>query len=95
MKKCPTCGNESQNVAMRCPECGSFYSKIIELIDREAEDEEKNTLKGRCKRILGSDNIRQALLLELAQIKAGLSKQAKFTLFVIFVFVFALLITVL
>lgn len=80
---------------MRCPECGSFYSKIIEMIDEVAADEEQNTLRGRYQRILHSGNIKQAALFEWKQIKAGLSKQAWFALFVIFVFVFALILTVL
>ncbi|MDO9103854.1 MAG: hypothetical protein Q7U57_02710 [Methylovulum sp.] len=95
MNLCPSCGHEHDNNAVRCPECGSFYSKIIEMIDAEAADEEKHTLRGRCKRILDSGDIKLALLQEWQQIKAGLSKQALFALFVIFAFVFALIITVL
>jgi len=95
MKHCPSCGHERNNNDMRCPECGRFYSRVIELIDEAAADEEKNTLRGRCQRILDSGNIKQALLLEWRQIRAGLSRQALFALFVIFAFVFALIITVL
>lgn len=95
MKQCPACGHERNNTDIRCPECGSFYSKVLELIEEEALDEEKSTLRGRCKRILNSGNIKKAVRAELDSIIAGLSKQALFTLFVIFAFVFALIITVL
>ncbi len=94
MKKCPSCGYESNNNDMRCPECGSFYSKVIEMIDEVAADEEQKTLRGRCRRLLDSDDIKQAILFEWQQIKTDLSTQAWFALFVIFAFVFALIITV-
>jgi len=79
---------------MRCPECGSFYSKVIELIEQEAVAEENSTLKGRCKRILNSGNIKQAFLAEVKQAFAVLTWQAKFSLFVVFAFVFALVVVV-
>jgi len=44
---------------------------------------------------LDAPDRKQALLAELKQFAAGLSTRAWFTLFVIFVFVFALVITVL
>ena len=94
MKKCPSCGYESNNNDMRCPECGSFYSKVIEMIDEVAADEEQKTLRGRYRRLLDSDNIKQAVLIEWQQIKTELSIKAWFALFVIFAFVFALIITV-
>jgi len=95
MNRCPSCGHENNKAEMRCPECGSFYSKVIEIIDREAADEELHTFRGQCKRILDSGNIRQELLAEWARIKGGLSTKAKFALFVIFAFVFALVVSVL
>lgn len=94
MKKCPSCGHENNAADLRCPECGSYYSKIIELIEQEVADEEKNTWRGRYERIVSSGNIKQALLLEWAKLRAGLTKQAWFVLLVIFVFVFALIVTI-
>lgn len=90
MKKCPSCGFENQKPDIRCPECGSYYSTIIELIDKEATEEEKNTWAARFRRILQSGNRRQAFVAEIRQITGELTVQAKLTLFVIFVFVFAL-----
>ncbi|MCX7098682.1 MAG: hypothetical protein NTV43_12350 [Methylococcales bacterium] len=95
MSKCRSCGHELQDVSVKCPECGSFYSKIAELIAEEEANEEKHSLRGRCKRILSADDIKHELLLEWGQIKAGLTNKAIFTLFVIFAFVFALILTVL
>lgn len=94
MPKCPSCGYENNITEMRCPECGSFYSKVIEMIAHEAADEELHTFRGQCKRILNSGNIKQSVLVELRKIKAGLSPKAKLSLFVIFAFVFALIISV-
>jgi hypothetical protein len=80
---------------MKCPECGSFYSKIIELIDEQQAQEEMQTLRGYWKKIVNSGAVKQVFLEELNQVKAGLSTKGKVALLVIFVFVFALIVTVL
>lgn len=95
MNKCPSCGHERKEPDIRCPECGSFYSKIAELIAEEEDYEEKHSFRGRCKRILNADDIKHELRVELDQIKSGLTKKAIFTLFVIIAFVFALTLSVL
>lgn len=95
MKKCSVCGHESNDGDMKCPKCGSFYSKIIEMIAEQEALEEMQTFRGQCKRILNSGNIKQALLDELQRIKSQLTPKGKFALFVIFVFVFALIVSVL
>jgi len=95
MNKCPSCGHERKDSAMKCPECGGFYSKIAELIADEEANEEKHSFRGRCKRILNADDIKHDLLVELNRVKAGLTKKAIFTIFVIIAFVFALVISVL
>jgi uncharacterized membrane protein YvbJ len=94
MNKCPSCGHERNDAEMKCPECGSFYSKITELIVEEETNEEKQSLRGRWKRILNADDVRHELLTELELRKAGLTKKALFTIFVISAFVFALFISV-
>ncbi|MGZ5585228.1 MAG: hypothetical protein ACXWE4_00995 [Methylobacter sp.] len=91
MNKCSVCGHERNDRDMKCPECSSFYSKIAEII----AEQEMQTFRGRCKRILNSGDIKRELLDELRLIRAGLTKKAMFTLFVIFVFVFALVVSVL
>ena len=95
MNKCPSCGHERKDSDLKCPECGSFYSKIAELIADEEANEEKHSFRGRCKRILYADDIKHELLVELNQVKAGLTKKAIFTIFVIIAFVFALILSVL
>ncbi|MGZ5050012.1 MAG: hypothetical protein ACXWF8_07675 [Methylobacter sp.] len=93
--KCPACGHERNGNEMKCPECGSFYSRITQIIAEQEELEEMETFSGRWKRNLESGGIKQAVLAELNAFKQGLSKQGKFALFVIFVFVFALIVSVL
>lgn len=95
MKKCPACGQESDRSELKCPACGNYYSKVLELIAEEEEYEEKKSFRGRCKRILNAENTKQELIKELTSIKANMTGKAKFTLIVIFVFVFALIISVL
>jgi uncharacterized membrane protein YvbJ len=95
MNKCSVCGHERNDRDIKCPECGNYYSKIAEIIAEQEAEEEMQTFRGRCKRILNSGDIKHELLEELALIKAGLTKKAMFALFVIFVFVFALVISVL
>ena len=95
MVKCPNCGYQLENKAMQCPECGSFYSKIAELIAAEEADEELHSFKGQCKRIMAAENVKQALLDEVKQFKAGLSLKAKFTMYLIIAFVVAMTLAVL
>jgi uncharacterized membrane protein YvbJ len=95
MKKCPACGYENPLSETKCPKCGSYYSKIIEMIDQEAADEEEQSFRGQWRRILRADSIKLALKSEMKRWWASLGGRAKFTLFVIFVFVFALVVSVL
>ena len=95
MKQCPVCGHQNSHNEMRCPECGRFYSKIIELIDELATEEENASVAGRWKRFLATSDKKQALYHEWLEFKSGLSFQAKLSLWMIFVFVFALIVTVL
>lgn len=95
MNKCPACGYDNNKPEMRCPECGRFYSKIDALIAEEEADEERQTFRGQYKRIVQSGHIKQELLAEFQRIKSGLTRKALFALLVIFVFVFALVISVL
>lgn len=95
MNKCPSCGYKRENFDIRCPECGNFYPTIAELIAEEEANEQKHSFRGHCKRILGADDIKQELYNELTQIKAGLSKKALLTIFLIIAFIFALTLSVL
>ncbi|MEQ1620876.1 MAG: hypothetical protein ABL919_05675 [Methylococcales bacterium] len=94
MKDCKYCGHAHTPGSNVCPACGKFYTKIAELIAEEEAEEERRSFQGRVKRIFQSDDIKVAVKLEFKQVISGLSGKAKFTLFVIFVFVFALIVTV-
>jgi len=95
MSQCPTCGVERLPGAAVCPACGKYYSKIVELISAEEAEEERRSWRGRLKRIVGAEDVKAALKNEVKLAIAGLNTRARFTLFVIFVFVFALVVTVL
>jgi uncharacterized membrane protein YvbJ len=95
MKSCPVCGRERVVGDMKCPECGSFYSKIDQIISEHEAQEEMQTFRGRCKRIFESDNVKLELLKELKLLRAESTRGAMFVFFVIFVFVFALIVSVL
>jgi hypothetical protein len=95
MNHCPHCGHQRSKTEQKCPECGRFYSKIMELIAEEEAYEIAHSWRGRYQRIINAANSKQALLTELKQIWHGLPTKARFTLFVIFVFVFALVVSVL
>ncbi len=95
MNQCSVCGHERNDRDIKCPECGSFYSKITQIIAEQEALEEMQTFRGRCKKILNSDDVKQALLAELKRMKSELTNQGMFALFVIFVFVFALVVSVL
>ncbi|MFA6163068.1 MAG: hypothetical protein WC685_06540 [Methylobacter sp.] len=95
MNKCPSCGHERNDRDMKCPQCGSFYSKIDEFLAEQEAHEEMHSFRGRCKRIINADDVKHELVAELKLIKAGLSKKSLFTIYVIIAFVFALVISVL
>ncbi len=95
MNKCLACGYKRENFDIRCPECGSFYPTIAELIAEEEANEERHSFRGHCKRILAADDKKQEILNEFKQIKEGLSKKALFTIFVMIAFIFALTLSVL
>jgi hypothetical protein len=95
VKTCPSCACQLDDSVLRCPQCGSFYSRIAAIIAEEEEQEQLQTFKGQCKRILQSGDIKNELLAEVRKFKAGLSKKSVFTLYVIMAFVFALVVSVL
>ncbi|MBL6985477.1 MAG: hypothetical protein ISR72_00280 [Methylobacter sp.] len=95
MSQCLECGHQRNAGDIKCPKCGRFYSKIAEIIAEQEAQEEMQTFRGRCKRIVNSGDIKSGLLDELKQMWAGLTKKGMFALFVIFVFVFALVASVL
>jgi len=95
MKNCPKCGQARQGEAFKCPSCDVFYSQLDEILYEEQQLLEKNTFKGLVKRVLVADNRQLALRAELAAIWKQTPLQTKISLWTIFAFVFALVVTVL
>ena len=95
MNTCPACGQTRQAEEYRCLKCGCFYSQLDEILAAEQAEQEKHTFKGRLKAVRAADNPRQALVAELRSIKAQTPARTFVTLAVIFMFVFALMVSVL
>ncbi len=95
MNKCPQCGRPRKKDDLKCPVCDCFYSKLDEILATDAAEKERKSLKGRLKSIINADNPKQSLYNELQDIKENTPRKTMFTFFVIFVFVFALVVSVL
>lgn len=95
MKNCPSCGHERSQTEPRCPVCGAFYPTLAELLAEEEAYELAHSWGGRWQKIWDSTNKKQAVAAVIKQFWADLSLQGKFSLLVVFVFVFALIVTVL
>jgi uncharacterized membrane protein YvbJ len=95
MNKCPQCGQQRKADEYRCFACGCFYSQLDEILADEEAERERRTLKGRLKAIRQADNPKQALIDELMAIKTNTPRRTSFTLLLIFIFVFALIVSVL
>ncbi|WP_347987567.1 hypothetical protein [Methylomonas sp. AM2-LC] len=95
MRNCPQCGKARKGEEFKCPTCDVFYSKLDELLYEEQQKNEQNTLKGRLKIIFAADNRKQAAVAELTHIWKTTPLKTKITLWTIFAFVFALVVSVL
>lgn len=95
MNKCPQCGQQRKADEYRCLFCGCFYSQLDEILAAEEAATERKSFKGRLKAIKKADNAKQALMEELHDIRRSTPNKTLFTLFVIFVFIFALIVSVL
>jgi len=95
MSNCLSCGHERHTNELKCSQCGNYYSKIYQLLDEEEAREEENSFRSQCLRIFRSGDVKQALMFELKQFIARVSRQGLFALFVVIAFIFALMVTVL
>jgi hypothetical protein len=73
MKTCPSCECERVADQTRCPECGAYYSKIVQLIAEEEAYEAEHSFSGRWKKMWNAPNRKQAVLAELKLFWQGLS----------------------
>jgi uncharacterized membrane protein YvbJ len=95
MNNCQFCGCQRKPADKKCPECGSFYPTISQLLAEEEAYEEKSTFLWHCKQVIKSGNSKQALIQHLQQFKSELTLKGIIAIFVIIAFVFALLLSVL
>ena len=95
MNQCPQCGQPRQADEYRCLACGCFYSSLDEILATEAAKEERASFKGRVKLIMAAENSWQAVKDEVGDIYKNTPRRTIFTLWVIFAFVFALVVSVL
>jgi len=94
MKNCPKCGQPRKGEAFKCPSCDVFYSQLDEFLYEEQQALEKNTLTGRLKIVWAATDRKQALREQMADIWQSTPLKTKITLFTIFAFVFALVVSV-
>jgi len=95
MKNCPKCGQARQGEEFKCPKCDVFYSQLDEILFEEQQKQEKNSLKGRLNTILAAKDRKQAIRNEVKTIWKNVPLKTKITLWTIFAFVFALVVSVL
>ena len=94
IKKCVQCGHIRETLETRCPNCGSLNAKIDGILAREEAEHQRHTLAGRLKTLLNAENKREAFFVQFKSVKDSLPEQSLFILFVVFVFVFALIFSV-
>ncbi len=92
--KCSNCGFVREILESRCPECGSLNSKLDDMLAREEAEREHKSLKGKVKIIWQAPDRKAELLHQLSLYKQTLPDNAMVVLVVIFVFIFALVISV-
>lgn len=71
------------------PLAATMVSKMIELIDEEAENELKNSIRERCQRIVNLATVKSQLTAVLKSIADGPKIEEKFALLNICTFIFA------
>lgn len=95
MNKCPQCGQLRQADEYRCLACGCFFSQLDEILAAEQAEKERASFKGRLNAIITADNPKQAFITELQTLWKNTPPRTLFTLLVIFMFIFALIVSVL
>ena len=95
MNQCPHCGQPRKGDARKCPVCDVFYSAIDEFLAAEEEQEQRDWIKTRLKRVWASADRKQAMLQEYSAIKQSMPKGSGFVLYVVLAFVFAMIVVVL
>lgn len=94
MNICPECGRRREGDEYKCPECDCYYSQLDEILAAEEAELERRSLKGRLRAVREADNSIEAFRNECRRLKENTPLRTKFTLLVIFIFVFALVVSV-
>lgn len=92
--QCPQCGYRRQGEEKKCPKCDIYYSVIDEFLAEEEAKDERDLLKTRLKRIWRAQDRKQAFKAELKDYYSQMPKGSVFVLYVIAVFIFAMLMAV-
>ncbi len=95
MNQCPECGQQRKADEYRCLACGCFYSQLDEILAEEARAAERISFKGRMKVVRESADPWQTFKQEWADVRQRMPRGAGLALSVIFMFVFALIVSVL
>lgn len=94
MTQCPQCNHQRKGEEYKCPECNCFYSPLDEVLATEAAEIEKRSFKGRLKAIKSANNSIEAFKQEYQRLEETTPYSTFLALGVIFVFIFALIISV-
>jgi hypothetical protein len=95
MNCCPQCGQKRIAEEFKCPKCACFYSQLDEILAAQEAEIEQKSLQGHLKAIWNAEQPQQALRNELKSLRANTPQRTKFTLIVIGLFIFALIVSVL
>ncbi len=94
MNTCPKCGKQREKDEYKCPECDCYYSQLDEILAAEEAELEKRSLKGRLRAVKEADDSIEAFKNEYRRLQETTPLRTKFTLLVIVIFVFALVVSV-
>ncbi len=94
MNECPQCHQARKAEEYKCPNCDCYYSPLDEILAEEEAERKKDTFKSRFKAAKASNGSMQALSDEVDRLREETPLRTKFTLVVICLFVFALVISV-
>lgn len=94
MNECPQCHQPRKAEEYKCPKCDCYYSQLDEILAKEEAEREKKSFKGRFKTAKKSKGSKQAFSDEIDRLREETPLRTKFTLIVICLFVFALVISV-
>jgi predicted ATP-dependent serine protease len=94
MTHCPQCQHQREGEEYKCPKCDCFYSALDEMLATEADEIKKRSFIGRLQAIKTASNSIEALKNEYQRLEDSTPYSTILALGVIFMFIFALIISV-